>query len=74
MPSHRPKQPCVYVLASKRDGVLYVGVTSDLSRRIGMHKHDVFDGFTRKYGIHTLVYSEMHHTMVDAIRREKQIK
>ena len=75
MPIPRPaKQPCVYMLASKRDGVLYVGVTSDLAQRVGLHKQDLTEGFTKKYGVHLLVYYEMHHTMPDAIRREKQLK
>jgi putative endonuclease len=68
------KNPCVYILASKRDGVLYVGATSDISNRVNLHKQDVIEGFTKKYGAHLLVYYEMHHTMPDAIRREKQLK
>jgi putative endonuclease len=68
------KTPCVYILASKRDGVLYVGVTSDLFGRVGEHKQDLIAGFTRRYGVHRLVYYEMHETMEDAIRREKRIK
>jgi len=71
---NNPKSPCVYILASKRDGVLYVGVTSDISNRVNLHKQDVIEGFTKKYGVHLLVYYEMHHTMPDAIRREKQLK
>ena len=75
MPIPRPaKQPCVYILASKRDGVLYVGVTGNLAQRIGLHKQDLIEGFTKKYGVHTLVYYEMHDTMPAAIRREKQLK
>ena len=54
MPIPRPaKQPCVYILASKRDGVLYIGVTSDLSNRVSLHKQDLIEGFTKKYGVHT---------------------
>jgi putative endonuclease len=68
------KNPCVYILASKRNGVLYIGVTSDISNRVNLHKQDLIDGFTKKYGVHLLVYYEMHHTMPDAIRREKQLK
>jgi putative endonuclease len=68
------KQPCVYILASKRDGVLYIGVTSALADRIAIHKQDLIDGFTKKYGVHLLVYYETHETMLDAIRRESQIK
>jgi putative endonuclease len=75
MPIPRPaKQPCVYILASKRDGVLYVGVTSGLAQRVGLHKQDLIEGFTKRYGVHTLVYYEMHETMPAAIRREKQLK
>ena len=68
------KQPAVYILASKQNGTLYVGVTNDLIRRIWEHKHDLVDGFTKKYGVHILVYYEVHTTMTEAIRREKQIK
>jgi putative endonuclease len=68
------KQPTVYILASKRNGTLYIGVTSDLVKRIWQHKNDIFEGFTKKYGVHTLVYYEMHANMADAIQREKQLK
>jgi putative endonuclease len=68
------KQPVVYILASKRNGTLYTGVTSDIARRIWEHKNGDVDGFTRKYGIHTLVYCECHDDMYTAIMREKQIK
>jgi putative endonuclease len=68
------KQPCVYILASGRDGVLYVGVTSDLVARVSVHKQDLLEGFTKRYAVHTLVYYEMHETMDAAIRRETQIK
>lgn len=75
MPIPRPaKQPCVYILASKRDGVLYVGVTGGLVQRVNLHKQDLVEGFTKRYGVHTLVYYEMHETMPAAIRREKQLK
>ena len=70
----RPQEPCVYILASKRDGVLYIGVTSDISNRVNLHKQGLIDGFTKKYGVHLLVYFEIHHTMPEAIRREKQLK
>jgi putative endonuclease len=69
-----PKNPCVYILASKRNGVLYVGVTSDISNRVNLHKQNLIEGFTKKYGVHLLVYYEMHETMPDAILREKQLK
>ena len=68
------KLPCVYVLASKRNGTIYVGVTSDLVKRVYEHKNDVTDGFTKKYQVHMLVYFEMHDDVVTAITREKQIK
>jgi putative endonuclease len=68
------KQPYVYILASKRNGTLYVGVTSDLSSRIHAHKTDAVPSFTQKYGIHTLVYAESFETMDEAILREKQLK
>ena len=69
-----PKQPCVYILASKRNGTLYIGVTSDLLNRTSLHKQDLIEGFTKRYGVHRLVYYEMHHTMPDAIRREKRCR
>ena len=62
-----PKQPAVYILASKRNGTLYIGVTSDLQRRAWEHKNDLLDGFTKKYGVHQLVYYELHENMVSAI-------
>jgi putative endonuclease len=62
------------MLASGRSGTLYVGVISDLFLRVGLHKQDLIDGFTKRYGVHRLVYYEMHHTMPDAIRREKRLK
>ena len=68
------KIPCVYILASQRNGTLYVGVTSDLVRRVWEHKSDLADGFTKKYGVHTLVWYEVHPTMDSAITREKRLK
>jgi putative endonuclease len=68
------KSPCVYILASERNGTIYVGVTSDVVRRAWEHKTDAMEGFTRKYGVHMLVYYEQHSTMPDAILREKQLK
>jgi putative endonuclease len=68
------KQPAVYILASKQNGTLYIGVTSDLSKRTWIHKNDVVEGFTRKYGVHRLVYYEMYPDMMSAILREKQLK
>jgi putative endonuclease len=67
-------QPCVYILASHRNGTLYTGVTSDLSRRAWEHKTDAVDCFTNRYRVHRLVYAEFHPTMTDAIAREKRIK
>ncbi len=68
------KQPCVYILASRRNGTLYVGVTSNLAQRVWEHKNDVAEGFTKKYKVHTLVWFELHETMESAIMREKVIK
>ena len=68
------KQPCVYLLASRRNGTLYVGVTSNLVKRVWEHKNHVVGGFTKKYGVDRLVWYEMHETMESAIRREKSIK
>jgi putative endonuclease len=69
-----PKQPAVYILASKRNGTLYIGVTSDLIKRAWEHKNDQVDGFSTKYGVHDLVYYELHENMMSAITRGKQIK
>lgn len=68
------KQPCVYLLASGRNGTLYVGVTSDLVDRTWQHREHVADGFTKKYAVTKLMWYEMHGTMETAILREKQIK
>ena len=68
------KQPCVYILASRRNGTLYVGVTSDLIKRVWEHKNDLIEGFTKRYGVHMLVRYETHETMLSAIAREKAIK
>ena len=67
-------QPAVYILASQRNGTLYTGVTSALVKRIWEHKKDFVDGFTERYGVHILVYYELHADMKAAIGREKQIK
>ena len=66
--------PCVYILASKPQGTLYVGATWDLFRRVWEHKNDFADGFSRKYGVHTLVWYEPHESMETALAREKAIK
>ncbi len=68
------KQPCVYILASKKNGTLYTGITSNLIQRIHQHKNDLVEGFTKKYGVHFLVYYELHDHLETAITREKQIK
>jgi putative endonuclease len=64
----------VYILASRRNGTLYIGVTNDLERRIYEHKHDILEGFTKRYKVHILVYYEMHEDISIAIQREKQLK
>ena len=68
------KHPCVYLLASRKNGTLYTGVTSNLVQRIWQHKNDQADGFTKKYGVHMLVWYELHEAMESAIAREKAIK
>jgi putative endonuclease len=68
------RQPSVYIMASKRNGTLYIGVTSNLIKRIWEHKRNVVEGFTKKYGVHTLVWYEVHETMDSAIQREKALK
>jgi putative endonuclease len=67
-------QPSVYILASRRNGTLYTGVTSDLLARIGQHRGGLVQGFARKYGVKMLVWFEQHPTMHSAITREKRIK
>jgi putative endonuclease len=64
----------IYILANKRNGTLYIGYTSDLVKRVYEHKHDLVKGFTRKYGIHLLVYYEICEEFEGALQREKQIK
>ncbi len=68
------KIPCVYILASERNGTLYIGVTSNLLKRVWEHKNDVVEGFTKRYGVHTLVYYEVAPSMESVIIREKQVK
>lgn len=68
------RQPVVYILASKPNGTLYIGVTSDLRKRIWEHKHDLVAGFTKRYKVHMLVWYEPHTDMASAIGREKQLK
>jgi putative endonuclease len=67
-------QPCVYILASQRNGTLYIGVTSDLVKRVWEHQSDFVEGFTKKYKVHHLVWYEVHDNMEAAINREKQLK
>ena len=64
----------VYITASKRNGTLYVGVTNDLVRRVYEHKHGLAEGFTKRYGVKTLVYFEVHDRAEQAIQREKTLK
>ena len=71
---HPDFQPCVYLLASKRNGTLYVGVTSNLLPRIHLHREGFVRGFTRQYAVKMLVWFEQHPTMESAIAREKRIK
>ena len=68
------KQPCVYIMASGWNGTLYVGVTSDLIKRVWEHREGAVEGFTQQYRVHCLVWFEQHATMESAIRREKAIK
>jgi putative endonuclease len=68
------KQPSVYMLASKRRGTLYIGVTSDLVRRIWEHRTNAIEGFSRRHEIHQLVWYELHGTMESAVQREKALK
>ena len=64
----------VYIMASKKNGTLYIGVTNDLLRRVWQHKNDIHDGFTKKYNVHRLVWYEATPDSEGAIRREKQMK
>ena len=70
----RERHPAVYIMASRRNGTLYTGVTSDLPQRVWQHKTDSLEGFTKRYQVHMLVYCEYHPDMNSAIAREKQIK
>jgi putative endonuclease len=71
---HEYFDPTVYLLASRKNGTLYVGVTSDLAKRLHQHREDLAKGFTKDYGVHRLVWFERHATMEYAIQREKRIK
>jgi len=68
------KRPAVYILASKRNGTLYIGVTSDLVKRVWEHKNDMVEGFSKRYNVHQLVWYELHESMESAILREKRLK
>ena len=68
------KQPCVYIMASRRHGTLYTGVTANLPRRAFEHREGLLTGFSAKYGCKILVWYELYETMIEAITREKQIK
>jgi putative endonuclease len=68
------KQYFVYILASKRNGTLYIGVTNNLIKRVYEHKTDLVDGFTKKYRVHNLIYYEIYNSIDDAIVREKRLK
>ena len=66
--------PCVYILANRTRGTLYVGVTSNPVQRVWQHKHDLVEGFTKRYRVHRLVWYEVHASMESAITREKALK
>lgn len=68
------KEYYVYILASKKQGVLYIGVTSELTKRVWQHKNSLVDGFTKQYFVHKLVYFENTTDINSAITREKQLK
>jgi putative endonuclease len=68
------KRPCAYILASQRNGRLYVGVTSEVARRVWEHRSNAVGGFVQDYAVHRLVFVEFHETMAEAILREKRIK
>jgi putative endonuclease len=68
------KQPAVYIMASKKNGTLYAGVTSNLVKRIWEHKNNMVEGFTKRYGVHQLVWYELHASMESALAREKRLK
>jgi putative endonuclease len=70
----RQKHPAVYILASRQNGTLYVGVSSNIVKRVWQHKNNQIKGFTEQYHVHRLVWYELHATMESAITREKQLK
>ncbi len=69
-----PKQPAIYIMASRRNGTLYTGVTSNLSQRTYKHRNGLEDGFTKNHNCKILVYYELYEDMTNAITREKQLK
>jgi len=68
------RQPAIYIMANKRNGALYTGVTSDLPQRVFQHREGLIPGFTSQYGCKILVYYQFYEDMTDAIAREKQVK
>lgn len=68
------RESFVYILASRRNGTLYVGSTSDLVRRIWEHKNNIISGFTAKYNVHLLVYYELYEDIMEAAKQEKRLK
>jgi putative endonuclease len=72
--NHMEKNSYIYILASKRNGALYVGVTVDLIKRVWEHKNKIFQGFTSKYGVDKLVHFEEFDDICLAIQREKRLK
>ncbi len=74
IPTIVAKEPSVYILASKPNGMLYIGVSSEPWHRVNAHKQGLVEGFTNKYGVKTLVYIEFHESMEAAILREKRMK
>ncbi len=68
------KIPAIYIMSNMKNGTIYTGVTSNLSKRVYEHKQGEIEGFSRKYGCRLLVYYEIHESMEYAIMREKQIK
>ncbi|MEO8420976.1 MAG: GIY-YIG nuclease family protein [Hyphomicrobium sp.] len=68
------KEPCVYIAASRRNGVLYIGITGDLHNRMAEHDQGLLEGFTKRYGVKLLLYYETHDSFEEAIRRETRLK
>lgn len=72
--AERSPSPVVYILADKPDGILYIGVTEDLIKRVWQHRKEIFPGFTKKYHVHRLVYYEFHETLASAVMRQRELK